>query len=79
MNNTPKPHPRFKTPILSVLYIFAGSIMLIAGGFMLLGSKGNMAAIAVGTGITLSGLIAFGVAQVITAICETAFNTRRVE
>ena len=75
MNTTTK--PRFTTPILSVFYIIIGSVLLIAGGLMLFASGGKMPAVAIGTGVALAGLINFGIAQVITAICETAFNTRK--
>ena len=78
MDNTTK--PQFKTPILSTLYQFGGSIMLIIGSLILItGGLRNMASIGVGLGLCFIALVAFGIAQVVTAICETAFNTRRVE
>ena len=78
MNNTTK--PRFKTPILSTLYQFGGSIMLIIGSLILItGGLQNVATIVMGLGLCFSALVAFGIAQVVTAICETAFNTRRFE
>lgn len=78
INNTTK--PRFKTPILSTLYQFGGCIMLIIGSLTLYeGGLKNVATIAIGLGLYFTALVAFGIAQVVTAICETAFNTRRVE
>jgi hypothetical protein len=78
MNNTTK--PRFKTPILSTLYRFSGCILLIIGSVILIaGGLHNMASIGMGLGLCFIALVAFGIAQVVTAICETAFNTRRFE
>ena len=50
--------------------------MLIIGALTLFAGGGGMASIAMGLGICFGALVAFGMAQVITAICETAFNTR---
>jgi hypothetical protein len=81
---------KFKKPILSIVHEIIGWMALAFAGLMLAGgavgainktvAAGSQimgASVAIAAAFVLAGLLSFGVAQIITAICETAFNTRR--
>ena len=72
---------QFKKPILSIIHQITGWILLAIAILVFLpaiaGPRGlNLIGAMISAGFALAALLSFGVAQVITAICETAFNTR---
>ena len=82
MNNQSKPKG-FEEPKLSVIYKVVGCLLMIAGSLLFGGflfeanPDGWITGLVIAIIIWVTGLIAFGLAEVVTAICETAFNTRK--
>jgi hypothetical protein len=86
MKNNPI-QSQFSKPLLSKLYEISGTICLVAatlpalGGILALFEPHHTQTCLVAFGIALAvafiGLLQLGFAQVVTAIVETAFNTRR--
>jgi hypothetical protein len=89
----PPASPKFRRPRLSVLFELVGLLILLLasvpallGTFALLASttgndvsawQGGLIAFGVAIAIGVVALLFYGMAQIITATMETAFNTRR--
>jgi hypothetical protein len=78
----PLPDEQFKEPILTLLFRIGGSVFAafaVMGivGAIAGGSSSFLAALIVTASMLVTSAIFFGAAQVVRAVAETAFNTRR--